>query len=152
MPLDQLEKQVIHIMKAIQADPSRKREILNVYFSNFLSAVKETIGRHGHIMPLYIIVADAVELGVPPVTEEVINKAKELKAEAVVCVEGFQSDKDISDVIYHVSMSAPCVGVMGWVLKVQLGGGRVEFKREMPYHFDSPDKVKTLGELISEIE
>lgn len=139
-------------MKAIQADPSRKGQILTVYISNFVSAVKETIGRHGHVLPLYIIVADTVELGIPPVTEEVILKAKELKAEAVVCVEGFQSDKDIGDVIYHVSMSAPCVGVMGWVLKVKLGDGRVEFTREMPYHFDSPDRVKTLGELISEIE
>ena len=139
-------------MKAIKLQPSRKRQILTAYASNFFSAVKETIRRHGHIVPLYMIVADPVALGSPPVTDEVIGHAKALKAEAVVWVEGFHSDRDISDVVYHVSISAPCIGVMGWVLKVKLGEGTVKFTREMPYYFDSPDKVKTLGELISEIE
>lgn len=148
----QLRKQVARAMEAIRSRPERKRQILSLYVSNFFGAVKETLRRQGRIMPLYMIIADPADFGVPPVTEEVARQAKEMNAEAVVWVEGFQSERDISDVVYHVGISAPCLGVMGWVLKVKLGDGRVAFTREMPYCFDSPDKVKSLGSLILEMD
>lgn len=148
----QLRKQVARVMDAIRSRPERRRQILSVYVSNFFGAVKETLRRQGRIMPLFMIIADPADFGVPPVTEEVTTQAKEMNAEAVVWAEGFQSENDISDVIYHVGISAPCLGVMGWVLRVKLGEGRVAFAREMPYCFDSPDKVKSLGELVSEME
>jgi hypothetical protein len=75
-----------------------------------------------------------------------------MNAEAVLWVEGFQSERDISDLIYHVALSSPSLGVIGWVLKVKLWDGNVEFTREMPYHFDSPETTRTLGELLAEIE
>lgn len=148
----QLRKQVARVMEAIRSKPERRRQILSVYVLNFFGAVKETLRRQGRIMPLYMIIADPADFGVPPVTGEVAGQAKEMNAEAVVWVEGFQSEKDISDVIYHVGISSPCLGVMGWVLKVKLGEGRVAFTREMPYCFDSPDKMKSLGEIISEMD
>ena len=49
-------------------------------------------------------------------------------------------------------MSGPSLGVVGWVLKVRVGDGEATFEREMPYFFDTREKVKTLGELISEME
>lgn len=147
-----LEKQIGQVMKAIQADPAGKARILTTYIFNFFGAVKETIRRQGRIMPLYIIVTEPVQYGVPPVTEEVTRQAKASNAEALICVEGFQSEKDLGDVIYHVSISAPCLGVMGWVLKVNTGYNQVTFAREMPYHFETPEKIKSLGRLIAELE
>ncbi|MBN1104185.1 MAG: hypothetical protein JXL84_12280 [Deltaproteobacteria bacterium] len=148
----QLEEQVGRVLSAIRAEPSKKKRILSVYVSHFFGAVKETLRQQGRIMPLYVILADPVDFGVPPVTEQVARQAKEMNAEAIVWVEGFQSDRDISDVIYHVGISAPSLGVMGWIVKMKLGDRSVEFLREVPYHFDSPEKVRTLGELISQIE
>ena len=81
-----------------------------------------------------------------------LAKAKELRAEVIVTIEGFHSDKDISDIIYHVSISAPGFGVMGWVLKVKIADRKVEFVRELPYLFDSKEKVKTLGQIVGEME
>jgi hypothetical protein len=143
---------VAQVLKAIRSQPKRRRQILSVYASSFFGAVKETLRRHGRIVPLYMILADPADFGAPPVTEEVARQASEMKAEAVVWVEGFQSEEDISDVIYHVGISSPAMGVMGWVLKVKLGDGRVVFTRERPYCFDSPEKVKSLGEIISEMD
>ena len=102
--------------------------------------------------PFYIILAEPPTFGVPPITDDIIAQAKTSNAEAVVLIEGFQSERDISDIVYHVSMSAPCMGVVGWVLKVKLGDGIVEFVREMPYFFDAKERVKSLGELLSEME
>lgn len=152
LPVSQLEKQVHHVLAAIRAKPGRKKQILSVYISTFFGAVKETIRTQGRIMSFYIIMADPVEFGIPPVTDAVKNQAKHLKAEALVWVEGFQSERDISDVIYHIALSAPCIGVVGWVLKVKLGDGKAEFTREMPYHFDKPEKARTLGELVEMVE
>lgn len=152
LPVSQLEKQVSLVLDAIKANPVKKRKILSLYMTNFLGAVKETILRQGQIMSFYMIMADPVDFGIPPVTEEVTRQAKEMDAEALVWVEGFQSNKDIGDVIYHVAISAPCLGVIGWILKVRLGDGKVEFTRELPYHFDTPEKMRTLGELIVAVE
>jgi hypothetical protein len=93
-----------------------------------------------------------MDIGEPPVSEEVIVRAREGGAEAVVSVEGFQSKEDIRDLIYHVSMSAPQLGVTGWVLKVKLDERQVTFLSEMPYLFHSEENVRTLGELIVEME
>jgi hypothetical protein len=139
-------------MEAIRARPEKRRQILSVYVFHFVWAVKETLRRQGRIMPLYMILGDPADFGVPPVTEEVAAQAKERNAEAVVWVEGFQSERDISDVIYHVGISSPCLGVMGWVLKVKLEERKVVFTREMPYCFDSPDKLKSLGQILSEMD
>ncbi len=152
VPVSQLEDQVGRVLAAIRANPAKKRRILAVYIANFLGAVKETIRTQGRIMPFYMVMADSVDFGVPPITEEVTTQARHRKAEALVWVEGFQSANDISDVIYHVAMSAPCLGVVGWLLKVKLGDGKVEFTREVPYHFDTPEKTKTLGEMIEELK
>jgi len=152
MPVDQLEKQIMTVLDAIRKHPSRRRQILSGYASNFFEAVKETIKKQGTAAPLFIVIADPPVLGIPPLTEEVLTRAKEAGAEAILSVEGFQAYTDISDVIYHVSLSAPCIGVMGWVLKVKLGDGWVEFLRELPYYFESGEKMKTLGELIEEME
>jgi hypothetical protein len=151
-PLGEFERQVALVMEAIKREPSKEKQILAVYVLNLFSAVKETLKSQGDMTPFYIILANPVDIGVPPVTEEVVNRAKALNAAAVVSVEGFQSENDISDVIYHVSMSAPSLGVAGWVLKMKLSDGMVEFMREMPYFFNSRENVKTLGELISEME
>jgi hypothetical protein len=121
------------------------------YISHFYEAVKETVRKQGSVIPYYIILADTPYFGAF-VTNDVISKAKEIRAEAVVYVEGFQSDDDIGDVIYHVSMSAPCMGVLGWIFKVKHADGRVDIIREMPYLFDSEDKVRRLRELVREME
>ena len=146
------EEQVSMVMEAIQRDPSRVKQILGVFISGFFDALKETVRSHGYVMPLYIIMADPIEYGIPPVTEAVIHRAKERKSVAIVSIEGFQSEHDIGDIIYHVSMSGPGLGVVGWVLKVRIHQGKATFEREMPYLFDTREKVKTLGELISEME
>ena len=146
------EEQVFIVMEAIKKDPSREKQILSIFISGFFDAIKETVRTQGYVMPFYVILADPIDYGIPPFTEEVMQRAKELKSVAVVSVEGFQSENDIGDVIYHVSMSAPSLGVVGWVLKVRLGDGKTTFEREMPYLFDTPEKAKTLGELISDME
>ncbi len=147
----ELTKQVALVIEAIRKDPSKQKQILMRYISHFYEAVKETVKKQGSIIPYYIILADTPDFGAF-VTDDVISKAKEIRAEAVVYVEGFQSDDDIGDVIYHVSMSAPCMGVLGWVFKVKHADGRVDIIREMPYLFDSEDKVRTLRELVMEME
>jgi hypothetical protein len=151
-PLGDLETQVAQVMEAIKRHPSRRNQILTGFLSAFFDAVKETLKKQGRIMPIYIILADEVSFGIPPVTEEVTRTAKNRHAEAVVTLEGFQSESDISDVLCHISMSSPSIGVMGWVLKVKLYDGSVSFLREMPYLFDSKEKVKSLGELIAQME
>lgn len=152
VPISLLQEQVAHVLAAIHAQPAKKRRILSAYINSFFEAVKETIRTQGRIMSFYMIMADPVDFGVPPVTEEVTSEAKRMNAEAVLWVEGFQSERDITDLIYHVALSSPSLGVIGWVLKVKLWDGKVEFTREMPYHFDSPETTKTLGELLAEIE
>ena len=151
-PLGDLKTEVAQVMEAIRRYPSRRSQILIGFLSTFFDAVKETLKKQGRIMPIYIIVADEVSFGIPPVSEEVTRSAKDRDAEAVVTLEGFQSESDISDVICHVSMSSPSIGVMGWVLKVKLHDGSVSFLREMPYLFDTKEKVKSLGELIAQME
>lgn len=152
LPVSRLEEQVGRVLAAIRAEPTRRRQILSTYITKFLEAVKETIRTQGRIMSFYVILSDPVDIGIPPVTEEVSKQARRMKAEAIVWVEGFQSSKDISDIVYHVALSAPGMGVLGWLLKVKLEDGHVEFTREMPYHFDAPEKVKSMGELIGELE
>ena len=146
------EKKIAGVLKAVAKNPSGKKRVLSIFISVFFDAIKETLRRQGHVSPLYIILADPIEYGIPPITEEVIARARELGSVAVISVEGFQSKDDIGDVIYHVSMSAPGIGVIGWVLKVRLGDGNTLFESEMPYIFDSREKVKTLGELVYEME
>ncbi len=147
-----LGEQVAQVLEAIRKRPSQQRQILTVFISTFFDAVKETIRSQGHITPFYLIMGDPICFGEPPVTEEALRRAKELNAAAVVTLEGFQSSNDIGDLIYHLSISAPCLGVMGWVLKVRLHEGKVVFQREFPYLFDSREKVKTLGEMVAEME
>jgi hypothetical protein len=151
-PLGDLKTQVAQVMEVIRRYPSRRSQILIGFLSTFFDAVKETLKKQGRIMPIYIILADEVSFGIPPVTEEVTRSAKDRDAEAVVTLEGFQSESDISDLICHISMSSPSIGVMGWVLKVKLRDGSVSFLREMPYLFNSKKKVKSLGELIAQME
>jgi hypothetical protein len=148
----QLEKQVMTVAEAIKKDPSKRKQILIGYISHFYEAVKETVKKHGSIMPHYVFVGSSPKFGGPAVTDEVMAEAKELNAEAVVSVEGFESDDDITDVVYHVSMSAPGMGVLGWVFKIKLGDGKADFVREKPYLFDSEHKMKTLGELVQELD
>jgi hypothetical protein len=148
----ELEKQVALIVGRVKKDPSKKRQVLIGYIAHFYEAVKETVKKQGSMISHYVILADRPTFGGPSVTDEVIAKAKEMGAEAVLSVEGFQADDDITDVIYHVSMSAPCLGVLGWVFKVKLGDGTVDIVREMPYLFDSDATVKTLGELVEDLE
>jgi len=150
--LSVFEKQIVSVKEAMTREPHRKNQILTVYISNFHEAIKQAVRKHGSVIPLYFFLADTPNFGTPPVTDEVICRAKELNADAIVFVEGFQAHNDISDVIYHVSMSAPCLGVLGWVFKVKLHDGEVDIVREMTYIFDSPDKVKTIGELVEEME
>jgi len=40
---------------------------------------------------------------------------------------------------------------MGWVLKAKIGHRSVQFVREVPYLFDTFEKVKTLGEILEEM-
>jgi hypothetical protein len=152
IPLDELEIQVARVIQAIKKRPAMKKQVLTAFVSNIFAAVKETLRRQGRVAPLYMVLAEHAEFGAPPVTDEVIQMAKERKAEAVIAIEGFHSDKDISDVVYHVSMSAPVIGVMGWVLKAKIGDRTLEFVRELPYLFDSAEKVKTLGQLLEEMD
>jgi hypothetical protein len=44
------------------------------------------------------------------------------------------------------------MGVLGWVLKVKLGDAKADIVAEMPYLFDSESTVKTLGELVEDLE
>lgn len=150
--LDDLEGQIALVMEAIKRRPAMKGRILKGFFSNIFVAAKETLRRQGRLAPLYMIVAEVADFGVPPVTEDAIAQAKERKAEAIVTMEGFHSNHDISDVIYHISMSTPSLGVLGWVLKIRIGDGTLEFVREWPYFFDTKEKVKTLGEILAEME
>jgi hypothetical protein len=140
------------VINAIKKQPLMRKQVLTSFISNIFAAVKETLRGQGRVASLYMIVAEHAEFGVPPVTEEVIKVAKERKAEAVITVEGFHSDEDISDVVYHVSMSAPAIGVVGWVFKAKIRDRSLEFVREMPYVFDSVEKVKTLGQILEEME
>jgi hypothetical protein len=152
IPLDELEKQVSMVINAIKKRPLMRKQVLTSFISNIFAAVKETLRGQGRVAPLYMIVAEYAEFGLPPVTDEVIKMAKERKAEAVITIEGFHSDKDISDVVYHVSMSVPAIGVMGWVLKAKIRDRSLEFVRELPYFYDSIEKVKTLGQILEEME
>mgnify|MGYP001045581767 CR=1 FL=1 len=151
-PFGAFEDQVNMVLEAIRKNPAKTPQILMVYMSNLFEAVKEALRKQGSMPPFYLVMADPIVVGVPPVTGTVLERAKELEAAAVVSVEGFQSEEDIGDMIYHVSMSSPFIGVAGWVLRVKLGNGSVEFARELPYLFDSSEKVKSLGELIDEME
>lgn len=139
-------------MKAIKQDPSKKKQVLLAYISNFYETIKERLIKDGAVLSHYVILGHEPIFGGPSVTDEIIGKAKERGAEAVLSVEGFQADHDITDVIYHVSMSAPCMGVLGWVLKVKLGDAKADIVAEMPYLFDSEKTVKTLGELVEDLE
>jgi hypothetical protein len=150
--LAKFKTQVSLVMRAIHREPFREREILNVYAVIFFDAFKETIRTQGYTDSIFIVLADTPIFGVPPLTEEILGQAKGQNAKGILSVEGFQANNDISDVIYHISLSAPCIGVRGWILKVKLSDRKVLFQREMPYHFDSKDKVKSLGELIKEME
>jgi hypothetical protein len=150
--LDDLEEQIALVMEAIKRRPGMKGRILKRFLSNIFVAAKETLRRQGRVAPIYMIIAEAADFGLPPVTEEVIAQAKERKAEAIVTLEGFHSNHDIGDVIYHVSMSTPSLGVLGWVLKIRIWDGTLEFVREWPYFFDTKEKVKTLGEILAEME
>ncbi|MBN2124893.1 MAG: hypothetical protein JW821_11410 [Deltaproteobacteria bacterium] len=149
---EEFEKQMRQVVEAIRKDPGRKSHILMVCVSNIYDAVKETLKKQGSIMPFYVIFTNPPVFGVPPVTDEVILRAREETAEAILSVEGFESERDIGDVVYHISLSAPALGVMGWVLKVRLGDQSVTFEREMPYLFDGREKVKSLGELLEEMD
>lgn len=148
----QLEQQVASVMEAIKKNPSKKKQILIGYISHFYEGVKETVKKSGSVMPHYVIVADTPKFGGPAVTNEVVNDAKALNAEAILSVEGFESKEDITDVIYHVTMSTPSMGTMGWVFKVRLGDGKADILAEKPYLFKSQEDTKTLGELVRELE
>jgi hypothetical protein len=152
IPLDELETQVTMVINAIKKRPLMRKRVLTSFITNIFAAVKETLRGQGRVVPLYMVVAEQAEFGMPPVTDEVNKMAKERKAEAVITIEGFHSDKDISDVVYHVSMSAPAIGVMGWVLKAKIRDRSLEFVREWPYVFDSAEKVKSLGQILEEME
>jgi hypothetical protein len=150
--LAQMKAQIEQVRKAIETEPSRRKRSLVAFVCHFFQAVKETVKRQGSVMSLYMVIADPAEFGLPPVDEEVIRKARERNAEAIISVEGFHSEKDIGDVVYHISMSAPGLGVMGWILKVKIQNGHVSFERERPYFFQPGDRVKSLGELLAETE
>lgn len=151
--LNALKEQVGRVVAAIKKDPSKKKRILIGYITHFYEGVKETVKKYGAIMPHYVIVADQPKFGGPAVvTSEVLAQAKALKAEAIMSVEGFESKDDLSDVVYHVTMSAPSIGALGWVFKVKLGDGKAEILAEKPYLFESDKEAKTLGELVQELE
>ncbi len=111
--LDEMEQQIAIVMEAVKRRPAMRNRILKRFLSNIVVAAKETLKKRGRVAPFYMIVAEAADFGVPPLTEDVIAKAKESKAQAIVTIEGFHSDQDISDVIYHITMSAPSIGVLG---------------------------------------
>ena len=147
-----LEEQIALVMEAIRRRPALKAGILKRFLSNIFVAMKETLKQQGRVASLYMIVAEAADFGIPPLTEDVIAQAKASEAQAIITIEGFHSNRDISDVIYHVSMSTPSLGVLGWVLKIKIGDGTLEFVREWPYYFDTKEKVKTLGGILAEME
>ena len=151
-PIAQLEKQLVTIVEAIKKNPSKKKQILIGYISHFYETVRETVKRYGSVLPHYVILADTPKVGGPAVTEEVIAEAKALNAEAILSVEGYESEDDMTDVIYHVSMSTPSMGAMGWVFKVRLGDGKAEVLAEKSYLFESEKEAKSLGELVKELE
>jgi hypothetical protein len=146
-----LAEQVVSVVEAIEKDPASEKKILVAYISHFYEAIKETIKQQGFVMPYYVTLAMTPRFG-PLVTDEVIDQAKTLGAKGIVSVEGFQADNDIGDVIYHVTMSAPSMGVLGWVLKVKCADGKADIVNELPYLFDSPENVKSLGELVEQME
>jgi len=148
---EQLAEQVVSLVEAIEQDPTSEKRILVAYISHFYEAIKETIKQQGFVVPYYITLAKTPYFG-PLVTDEVIDQAKTLGAKGIVSVEGFQADNDISDVIYHVTMSAPSIGVLGWVLKVKCTDGRADIVHELPYLFDSQESVKSLEELVEQME
>lgn len=150
--MSQLEKQVATVMEAIKKNPSKKKQILIGYISHFYEGVKETVRKYGSVMPHYVILADAPRVGAPPVVREVVEEAKALNAEAILSVEGFESRTDITDVVYHVAMSTPSIGAMGWVFKVRLGDQKADILAEKPYLFKSEKDAKTLGALVEELE
>jgi len=149
--LGKFEKQILSVKKAIKNDPLKRNQILTLFISNFYEAIKEAVIRHGTVIPHYFFISESPNFGTPPVTDEIINQAKKMESDAIVCVEGFHLDTDISDIVYHVNMSAPSIGVLGWVFRVKIHDRKVEIVREMPYLFDSPDKVKSLGQLVTEM-
>lgn len=151
--LEALKEEVLRVVAAIKKDPSRKKRILIGYITHYYEGVKAAVQKHGAIMPHYVIVADEPKFAGPAaVTEEVLARAKALNAEAIVSVEGFESREDLTDVVYHVTMSAPCLGVLGWVFKVKLSDGEAQILAEKPYLFESDKEAKTLGELMQELE
>jgi hypothetical protein len=151
-PIAQLEKQVVTVVEAIKKNPSKKKQILVGYISHFYEGVRETVKKYGSILPHYVILADTPKVGGPTVTDDVVGEAKALNAEAILSVEGYESEEDMTDVIYHVSLSTPSIGTMGWVFKVQLGDGKAYILAEKSYLFESEKKAKTLGELVQELE
>ncbi|MBW2107123.1 MAG: hypothetical protein JRI36_00440 [Deltaproteobacteria bacterium] len=151
--LGALKEQVAKVVAAIRKDPSKRKRILIGYITHFYEGVKETVKKHGSMMPHYVIVADEPGFGGPAaVTDEVLAQAKALKAEAIMSVEGFESKEDLTDVVYHVTMSAPSIGVLGWVFKVKLGDGKAQIVAEKPYLFESEKEAKTLEELVRELD
>jgi hypothetical protein len=148
----QLEKQIATVMEAIKKNPSKKKQILIGYISHFYEGVKETIRKFGSVMPHYMILADTPKFGGPAVVQEVIEEAKALKAEAILSVEGFEAENDMTDVVYHVAMTTPSMGAMGWVFKVRLGDKKADILAEKPYLFESENDAKTLGEMVEELE
>jgi hypothetical protein len=150
--LANLEKQVLSVVEGIKRNPNKRKQILVGYITHVYEAVKEAIRKNGSVLPHYVILSDRPGFGAHCVTDEVIEKAKAMNAEAVVSVEGFESRNDITDVVYHVSMSAPALGALGWVLKVKLKDGAAAIRAEKPYLFDLEEKVKTLGQLVNELE
>jgi hypothetical protein len=151
-PVAQLEKQVASVVEAIKNNPSKKKQILIGYITHFYEGVKETVKKYGSMMPHYVILAETPKVGGPVVTDDVVNEAKGLDAEAILSVEGFESKDDMTDVIYHVTMSAPSMGALGWVFKVRLGDGKAEILAEKPYLFESEQGTKTLEELVRELD
>ena len=139
-------------MGALGEDPSGKNQVFIELISDYYGAVKDALMKEGTVAPHYVILAEKLVVGVPPLTDDAVRKAREVGAEAIVTVEGFHMDTDIGDLLYHVNISAPTLGVLGWVCKVRLGDEKAVVIREMPYLFDSPDKVRSLGELVDEME
>ncbi|MBP1740173.1 MAG: hypothetical protein H6Q48_2466, partial [Deltaproteobacteria bacterium] len=94
--LDDLEDQIALVMEAIRRRPALKAGILKRFLSNIFVAMKETLRKQGRVAPLYMIVAEAADFGIPPLTEDVIAQAKASEAQAIVTIEGFHSNHDIS--------------------------------------------------------
>jgi hypothetical protein len=148
---EQLKKQIASVVEAIEQDPPKEKRILIAYISHVYEAIKQTIKKQGFVMPYYISLANEPDLG-SQVNQEVIARARAVGAKGIVSVEGFQSEDDIGDVIYHLSLSAPSMGVLGWVMKVKCAEGKADIVREQPYLFETQDQTKTLGELVEQME